>query len=98
MATGREIILTENQLTSVSLPVWESNQQNVEQVNLSNRELEVLEHIAEGHSTNTIARELNISNNTVEFHRHNLMSKLQASNVANMVKRAMQMGLAFIKH
>ncbi len=74
------------------------NQQNVEQVNLSNRELEVLEHIAEGHSTNTIARELNISNNTVEFHRHNLMSKLQASNVANMVKKAMQMGLAFIKH
>lgn len=74
------------------------NQQNVEQVNLSNRELEVLEHIAEGHSTNTIARELNISNNTVEFHRHNLMSKLQASNVANMVKKAMLMGLAFIKH
>ena len=75
------------------------NQQNVrEQVNLSNRELEVLEHIAEGHSTNTIARKLNISNNTVEFHRHNLMSKLQASNVANMVKKAMQMGLAFIKH
>lgn len=74
------------------------NQQNVEQVNLSNRELEVLEHIAEGHSTNIIARELNISNNTVEFHRHNLMSKLQASNVANMVKKAMQMGLAFIKH
>ena len=74
------------------------NQQNVEQVNLSNRELEVLEHIAGGHSTNIIARELNISNNTVEFHRHNLMSKLQASNVANMVKKAMQMGLAFIKH
>lgn len=74
------------------------NQQNVEQVNLSNRELEVLEHIAEGHSTNAIARELNISNNTVEFHRHNLMSKLQASNVANMVKKAMQMGLAFIRH
>ena len=74
------------------------NQQNVEQVNLSNRELEVLEHIAEGHSTNTIAQVLNISNNTVEFHRHNLMSKLQASNVANMVKKEMQMGLAFIKH
>ena len=43
-----------------------------------------------------IAQELNISANTVEFHRHNLMSKLHVNNVAQMVKKAMQMGLEFI--
>ena len=74
------------------------NQQNTKQANLSSREMEVLEHISDGHSTNAIAQELNISTNTVEFHRHNLMNKLQVGNVAQMVKKAMQMGLEFIKH
>ena len=60
--------------------------------------MEVLEYITDGHSTNAIAQELNISTNTVEFHRHNLMHKLQVGNVAQMVKKAMQMGLEFIKH
>ena len=74
------------------------NLQNTEQINLSNREMEVLEYISDGHSTNAIAQELNISTNTVEFHRHNLMSKLHVNNVAQMVKKAMLMGVEFIKH
>lgn len=74
------------------------NLQNTRQANLSSREMEVLEYISDVHSTNAIAKELNISTNTVEFHRHNLMNKLQVGNVAQMVKKAMQMGLEFIKH
>lgn len=65
---------------------------------LSHRETEVLEHISNGLSTNDIAQQLGISNNTVEFHRHNLMKKLNVSNVAQMVKKAMQMGLDFVRH
>lgn len=74
------------------------SQQNTKQANLSSREMEVLECISDGHTTNAIAQELNISTNTVEFHRHNLMNKLHVNNVAQMVKKAMQMGLEFIKH
>ena len=74
------------------------SQQNTKQANLSSREMEVLECISDGHTTNAIAQELNISTNTVEFHRHNLMNKLHVNNVALMVKKAMQMGLEFIKH
>ena len=44
-----------------------------------------------------IAQQLNISNNTVEFHRHNLMKKLSANNMAQLVKKAIQLGLNFIK-
>lgn len=77
--------------------IWLINQQNTKQANLSCREIEVLEYISEGHSTNAIAQELNISTNTVEFHRHNLMNKLQVGNVAQMVKKAMLMGLELIK-
>jgi DNA-binding NarL/FixJ family response regulator len=57
----------------------------------------VLEHISNGLSTNDIAQQLNISNNTVEFHRHNLMKKLSANNMAQLVKKAIQLGLNFIK-
>lgn len=73
------------------------NSQDSAQPTLSNRETEVLEHIAKGLSTNDIAQQLNISDNTVEFHRHNLMKKLQVSNVAQMVRKAMKLGLEMIR-
>lgn len=73
------------------------NSQDTTEITLSNREAEVLEHISNGLSTNDIAQQLNISNNTVEFHRHNLMKKLSANNMAQLVKKAIQLGLNFIK-
>lgn len=73
------------------------NSQDSSEITLSNREAEVLEHISNGLSTNDIAQQLNISNNTVEFHRHNLMKKLSANNMAQLVKKAIQLGLNFIK-
>lgn len=73
------------------------NSQDISEISLSNREAEVLEHISNGLSTNDIAQQLNISNNTVEFHRHNLMKKLSANNMAQLVKKAIQLGLNFIK-
>ena len=73
------------------------NNQNATQSLLSNRETEVLEHITKGLSTSDIAQQLNISDNTVEFHRHNLMKKLQVSNVAQMVRKAMKLGLDMIR-
>lgn len=73
------------------------NSQDTSEITLSNREAEVLEHISNGLSTNDIAQQLNISNNTVEFHRHNLMKKLSVNNMAQLVKKAIQLGLNFIK-
>lgn len=73
------------------------NSQDTSEITLSNREAEVLEHISNGLSTNDIAQQLNISNNTVEFHRHKLMKKLSANNMAQLVKKAIQLGLNFIK-
>ena len=73
------------------------NNQDTSEISLSNREAEVLEHISNGLSTNDIAQQLNISNNTVEFHRHNLMKNLSANNMAQLVKKAIQLGLNFIK-
>jgi DNA-binding NarL/FixJ family response regulator len=58
---------------------------------LTRREKEVLEHIAEGLTTNEIAQKLFISYATVDTHRKNLLAKLQAKNTASLIRIAAQM-------
>ena len=59
---------------------------------LSDREQEVLSEIARGKSTKEIADVLFISVNTVENHRRNLLRKLNARNVADLVVRSITAG------
>jgi DNA-binding NarL/FixJ family response regulator len=58
------------------------------ETNLSIREAEVLQLIAEGMTNKQIADELNLSIKTVEKHRHGLMGKLDLHNVADLVRYA----------
>jgi DNA-binding NarL/FixJ family response regulator len=60
---------------------------------LSERELEVLECLAQGKTTSQIASELFISDNTVKTHVRHILEKLGASNRAEAVSKAIQMGL-----
>ncbi|MEM9528125.1 MAG: response regulator transcription factor [Bacteroidota bacterium] len=60
---------------------------------LTRRERQVLSLIAREHTTTEIATELFISENTVESHRRNLLHKLNARNVAGLVRVAMEKGL-----
>jgi len=60
---------------------------------LTDREREVLQLVAEGHTSPQIAAELHISDKTVETHRHNLMSKLDLHSVAELTKCAVRNGL-----
>ncbi|MHB0999160.1 MAG: response regulator [Armatimonadota bacterium] len=60
---------------------------------LSSREREVLQLIAEGKSTKEIAEILNISIKTVEKHRQRIMEKLNINNVAELTKYAVREGL-----
>jgi len=71
---------------------------NTEQVgysdsSLSHREMEVLACLAEGLTTAQIAGELYISENTVKTHVRHILEKLEASNRAEAVSKAMQMGI-----
>ncbi|MDN5205687.1 response regulator transcription factor [Fulvivirgaceae bacterium BMA10] len=61
--------------------------------NLTRREQEVLEAIAEELTTQEISDKLFISPKTVETHRMNLMSKLGAKNSVGIIKNAMEQGL-----
>lgn len=60
---------------------------------LSNREREVLQHIAEGNSNATIAEKLTLSVRTVESHRAHIMAKMRFTSQADLVRFAIQQGL-----
>jgi len=60
---------------------------------LTEREREVLQHLAEGASNSDIAGALNISANTVARHRENIMQKLNLHSRAELVKYAIRKGL-----
>jgi two-component system response regulator FixJ len=58
--------------------------------NLSPRERELLDAIVQGNSTKMIADALGISARTVDHHRANLMAKMHATNVADLVRMAVR--------
>ena len=60
---------------------------------LTAREREILVLVAEGRSSPEIANHLKLSVKTVEGHRGRIMSKLNAKNVAGLVRHAIRMGL-----
>jgi two-component system response regulator NreC len=63
---------------------------------LSVREREVLQMIAEGRSTKDIANSLHISIKTVETHRKNIMGKANLHSVAELTKYAIRNGLTSV--
>jgi DNA-binding NarL/FixJ family response regulator len=60
---------------------------------LTIREREILQLVAEGHSTKDIARDLHLSPKTVDAHRDHIMEKLGVRNVASLTKYAIREGL-----
>lgn len=62
---------------------------------LTPREREVLQLVAEGFTNKAIAEELTISVKTVEKHRANVMSKLDASDLPTLIRKALRHGLIF---
>ena len=61
---------------------------------LTNREKEIMLSIVAGKANKVIAIDLNLSQRTVEIHRANVMDKMQASSLADLVKMAVIAELA----
>jgi DNA-binding NarL/FixJ family response regulator len=64
-------------------------------VELTPREREVLQLVAEGHTNTAIANILSISVKTVEKHRANLMNKMEADDLATLIRVAIRRRLIF---
>ena len=60
---------------------------------LTPREMEVLNYVLKSTANKIIAAELGISIKTVELHRSNLMTKMKASSVTELVRLALIAGL-----
>lgn len=60
---------------------------------LTPRERELLQLVAEGHTTKEIASKLNVSIKTADTHRTNVMSKLNIHDIAGLTRFAIQHGL-----
>jgi len=61
---------------------------------LTPREREVLELLVVGHPNKVIAHRLDISPRTVEIHRAHVMEKMKAKSLPELVRTAMQAGVA----
>jgi two-component system, NarL family, response regulator len=62
-------------------------------VDLTGRETDVLQGLAQGHSNKLIARQLGVAEGTVKTHVKGLLAKLDVSSRAQAVRLALQRGL-----
>jgi len=60
---------------------------------LTQRENEILQHIAHGATIEETAKKLFLSKHTVVAHRRNIMAKLEVNSVTVLLKKAMDLGL-----
>lgn len=60
---------------------------------LTNREREILYHIANGKTSQQIAKELFISYHTVSEHRKNILKKLNLKNTADLIRYSIENGI-----
>lgn len=67
-----------------------------QQEELTPVEVNVLQLVGDGVTSQQIAQRLYVSVNTIEFHRRRIMRKLDASNMAELIKKAIEKG--YIKH
>ncbi len=72
---------------------YRSGSSNNGSVELTKRQREILQLVAEGHSTKSIASNLKVSSKTVESHRQQLMQKLDIHSIAELTRYALQEGL-----
>ncbi len=68
-------------------------QEEIDTEILTPRQRDILRLVSIGHTNREIAEALEISVRTVEVHRFNLMRRLNVRNVAQLLRRALQLGL-----
>jgi DNA-binding NarL/FixJ family response regulator len=94
-AVANGLVVVEPKLTVSLLPATESDD-FIPDEQLTPREMEVLQRLAEGLTNKAIAQELGISEHTVKFHVNAIMGKLQAQSRTEAVVRATRLGLILL--
>lgn len=90
---GGEVYVHPVMATLMTRQIKEQGQAATARAALTPRERDVLRLIVKGHTNRRVARELELSVKTVEWHRANIMNKLGTHGVADLVRHALQHGL-----
>jgi len=97
--TRKEQIIVERELIverEVRIPAgspFTLNEENLRELTITKRELEILQLIANGLSNREIAEQLFVSENTVKTHSSRLFDKLDARRRTQAVQRGKELGL-----
>lgn len=92
VATGEAIFSPAIATRVLSWFASKSRREPGELAQLTQREREILDELAEGHNNATIARHLSISSKTVANHLSNIFGKLQVSDRGEAIVRAREAG------
>lgn len=88
-----ERVVVEKEIYVDKSPTFIFNQNEMNRLGLSKRELEVLQLMAEGLSNNEIAAQLFVSLNTIKTHASNVFIKLDVSRRTQAVEKAKRIQL-----
>jgi len=91
-----QTVLRGGQFVCPSIDMGRVHEHETEHLELTSREREVLQLIAEGHTTQALAESLRISPHTATRHRANLMQKLDAHNQVELLRNASRKGLVLL--
>jgi NarL family two-component system response regulator LiaR len=86
-------IVVEKQVFVANGPDFKLNEDTLEQLRISKRELEVLQLMADGLSNQEIAGRLFVSLNTIKTHTSNLFEKLEAGRRTQAIEKAKRLSL-----
>ncbi|MDI9311932.1 MAG: LuxR C-terminal-related transcriptional regulator [Limnohabitans sp.] len=83
-----ETIIVEKEIIIPQADGFIINEKELQKLNLSNREYEVLEYIAKGLSNEEIAKKLFVSISTIKTHNQNLYAKLDVKSRTQAIEKA----------
>ncbi|SFO48183.1 transcriptional regulator, LuxR family [Chitinophaga sp. YR627] len=88
-----ETVIVEKEVIIERAPVFTLNEQALENLQLSKRELEVLQLMAEGLSNQEIADRLFLSLNTIKTHSLRLFSKMDVERRTQAIEKAKRLNI-----
>lgn len=89
----KKVMQDEKYFSPKTQQIFFEAQTSKSKIELTERELEILQLIVEEKTTKEIAEQLFLSEKTIETHRGNIMLKLEARNIAGIVRKAIMLGL-----
>ncbi|PJJ79224.1 response regulator transcription factor [Mucilaginibacter auburnensis] len=88
-----ETLVVEKAIYRSSSTEFTANQTEIDRLNLSTREVEVLTHMAQGLSNQEIAEKLFVSLNTIKTHSSKIFEKMEVKRRTQAVELAQRLGI-----